>query len=250
MSQTYSSPARALVPGTLPDLEVWQSEYTFCPQCEALVIYDADECGAWACPECETVGLADQADLDGWFYWFCFPGCLPEGEPVGPFDTQAKALADARSWTRPSMITTIISGGQTGADQGGLAAALALGLDTGGVCPAGWRTERGADPSLAALGVTCHPSADYPPRTRANVAQADGTVWFGATLSVGYRCTWQAALAAHKPFLANPSLRSFRAWVETQRIRVLNVAGNRESKNPGIFERTREFLIEALAQED
>lgn len=40
----------------------------------------------------------------------------------------------------------IISGGQTGADQGGLDAGKALGLKTGGLMPKGWRTEAGPRP--------------------------------------------------------------------------------------------------------
>lgn len=31
----------------------------------------------------------------GWYWWPCFPGCLPDGEAAGPFPTQAAALADA-----------------------------------------------------------------------------------------------------------------------------------------------------------
>lgn len=31
----------------------------------------------------------------GWYWWACFPGCLPDGEPNGPFDTREAALADA-----------------------------------------------------------------------------------------------------------------------------------------------------------
>lgn len=34
--------------------------------------------------------------LSGWYYWHCFPGCLPDSEPIGPFATEAEALADAR----------------------------------------------------------------------------------------------------------------------------------------------------------
>ena len=33
----------------------------------------------------------------GWFWQACFPGCLPDSEPNGPFATRAEALADARS---------------------------------------------------------------------------------------------------------------------------------------------------------
>ena len=43
-------------------------------------------------------------------------------------------------------LTKIISGGQTGADYGALLAAHALGLETGGWAPKGWRTEDGPKP--------------------------------------------------------------------------------------------------------
>lgn len=33
----------------------------------------------------------------GWYWHACFPGCLPDGEPCGPFDSEAEALADAES---------------------------------------------------------------------------------------------------------------------------------------------------------
>ena len=33
---------------------------------------------------------------EGWYWQAGFPGCLPDGELVGPFATQADALADAR----------------------------------------------------------------------------------------------------------------------------------------------------------
>lgn len=44
------------------------------------------------------------ADLDegdglapGWYWWACFPGCLPDGEASGPFDTSGEAYDDAQS---------------------------------------------------------------------------------------------------------------------------------------------------------
>ena len=27
----------------------------------------------------------------GWYYWFCFPGCLPDSSPFGPYKTPAAA---------------------------------------------------------------------------------------------------------------------------------------------------------------
>ena len=32
----------------------------------------------------------------GWFWWACFPGCMPDGELNGPFDTGALAIDDAQ----------------------------------------------------------------------------------------------------------------------------------------------------------
>lgn len=34
----------------------------------------------------------------GWYWWACFPGCLPDGDPNGPFETEDAALEDARDW--------------------------------------------------------------------------------------------------------------------------------------------------------
>jgi hypothetical protein len=31
----------------------------------------------------------------GWYYWCCFPGCLPEGDPIGPFRSYEEARRDA-----------------------------------------------------------------------------------------------------------------------------------------------------------
>lgn len=32
----------------------------------------------------------------GWYWWPCFPGCLPDGEASGPFATEQEAIDDAR----------------------------------------------------------------------------------------------------------------------------------------------------------
>jgi len=31
----------------------------------------------------------------GWFYYWSFPGCLPEGDPVGPFPNEPAAILAA-----------------------------------------------------------------------------------------------------------------------------------------------------------
>jgi hypothetical protein len=32
----------------------------------------------------------------GWYWWACFPGCLPDGEPMGPFETEQDAIESAQ----------------------------------------------------------------------------------------------------------------------------------------------------------
>jgi len=38
----------------------------------------------------------DQPTEAGWYWWACFPGCLPDGEPIGPFETSREAWEDAQ----------------------------------------------------------------------------------------------------------------------------------------------------------
>jgi hypothetical protein len=162
------------------------------------------------------------------------------------------------------MLDRIVSGGQTGADQGALRAARAAGVPTGGWAPKGWLTEGPIDPGtckpwpkdvaarelLEGFGLVECPERGYPPRTRANVRDSDGTLWFGSHDSRGYATTHDAALAIGKPFAivyAGATRPSHVAvWVRDNGIRVLNVAGNRESVSPGIGVRVERFMNAVL----
>lgn len=75
--QAYSDPRRESDPFALPNVEVFHV----------------------------AEGEMQSADMDaedgemlpaGWYYWFCFPGCMPDSDPSGPFATEAEALADAQ----------------------------------------------------------------------------------------------------------------------------------------------------------
>ena len=33
----------------------------------------------------------------GWYWWPCFPGCMPDGEMDGPYPTQEDAIKAARN---------------------------------------------------------------------------------------------------------------------------------------------------------
>lgn len=36
------------------------------------------------------------AIAEGFYWWACWPGCLPDGDPIGPFETEQQAVNDAR----------------------------------------------------------------------------------------------------------------------------------------------------------
>jgi hypothetical protein len=144
----------------------------------------------------------------------------------------------------------VISGGQTGADQAGWRAAQACGIATGGWMPLHFMTENGPDGSLGRLyGAKAMPTGSYAARTARNVRESDGTLWFGTTDTPGTKTTLEACEVWRRPvFLVEPHRSILPSdavqWLRNQpQVHVLNVAGNRESKNPGIGERVERFLI-------
>lgn len=148
----------------------------------------------------------------------------------------------------------IISGGQTGADLGGLEAGKELGLETGGWAPKGWLTENGPQRDLLeSYGLKLCLEPGYPARTRRNIEDSNGTVIFGymSHNTPGSLLTLRLCRELNKPCLTlNLDGLFFKEdlleWIGKYHIKVLNVAGNRESRNLGIQERVRKFLVEAL----
>jgi hypothetical protein len=101
-----------------------------------------------------------------------------------------------------AMLERVISGFQTGADIAGIYAARAHGIPTGGAMPRGFLTEDGPRPDYAELyGAVELPTPSYPERTRRNVADGDGTLWFGDWHSPGGKATLDACRLQGKPFL-------------------------------------------------
>lgn len=144
------------------------------------------------------------------------------------------------------MIEKIISGGQTGADLGGLKAAKKLGIKTSGLAPKGYKTEVGNNPELFTVyGLAAASTDDYSYRTAANVRASHATVIFATNAkSLGTKLTIRTCEADGKPFMlinpfasdASALFTTFLAGVFARygRNLILNVAGNRESKSPGI----------------
>lgn len=73
--QAYSDPRRENDPYALPNVEVFYHDGTDTLESDA--------------PDAEPLP-------EGWYWWPCFPGCMPDGAPEGPFASEAEALADAQ----------------------------------------------------------------------------------------------------------------------------------------------------------
>lgn len=152
------------------------------------------------------------------------------------------------------MVERIISGGQTGADEGGLEAAQALGIATGGTMPYGFLTEEGVREDLAErFGLVECQEPGYGARTDLNVRDSDGTIRFAKNFgSPGERRTLNAIQSLGKPYIdvdvkrPRPH-RDVSDWFIRNCIRVLNVAGNRESTAAGIGAFTKEYLTVVLS---
>ena len=138
------------------------------------------------------------------------------------------------------MVEKIISGGQTGADRAGLDVGLALNIPVGGWCPQGRRAEDGPIPSRSPLVKT--PERNYQTRTRRNVEDSDGTLILNrGQLDGGTALTVKLARQMGKPCLIvaleeGIEQEAFQAWLDANQIAVLNVAGPRESKRPGVYD--------------
>lgn len=157
------------------------------------------------------------------------------------------------------MIHKIISGGQTGADRGGLEAAAELGLARGGWAPKGWRAEDGEIPAACREGMSETKSHTYWDRTARNIGSGDATILlsFGdLPRDSGSMLTAMLARGMQKPcrhFLLpeGGELSAFacgqvRSWLRDSDPGVLNVAGPRESREPGIQLAVRRALVLVL----
>ena len=152
------------------------------------------------------------------------------------------------------MIKKVISGGQTGADCGGLRAAKLMGIETGGMAPAGYKTLNGSNYELRdEFGLEEHVSDSYVPRTEYNARRSDGTLRFAADFrSAGEKCTLKAILRYKKPYLdidINHPIEPARVveWIKRNKIEILNIAGNSEKNAKGIEKFVADYLLQVFA---
>jgi len=147
----------------------------------------------------------------------------------------------------------IVSGGQTGADRAALDVAIRLGIPHGGWIPKGRITEAGFLPSKYRMKEM--PTASYALRTEQNVIDSDGTLIIsrgkltgGSALTAKYAAKHDRS-CRHIDLNAKPHLEAalnIAAWVMKNRIEILNIAGPRASKDPGIYDAVSDVLESAI----
>ena len=42
--------------------------------------------------------IGEEIASAGWYWQACFPGCMPDGDPSGPFETEQDAITDANDY--------------------------------------------------------------------------------------------------------------------------------------------------------
>ena len=171
------------------------------------------------------------------------------------------------------LLTKVISGGQTGADQAGLFSAKIFNFETGGFAPQGFRTLIGNKARM--LRDTFHleetSQRNYQVRTALNVQSSDATVRLATNFnSPGELCTLKAIKRYGKPFIdidllaqiaaeesdreayINSRAEEFIRFLVDNQVSTLNVAGNADRQPEdgfGIhFHAASEFLICAFAK--
>ena len=150
------------------------------------------------------------------------------------------------------MLKKIISGGQIGAEQAALDAAIRYNFPHGGWIQKGRKTEDGTLPYEYKLKEL--KSGAYPNYTERNVINSDGTLIISqGKLKGGSALPKKLAKEHNRPcfhvdlnetpaFIAASKINS---WIIEHNIEILNVVGSRASKDPKIYEDTK-YIIEGV----
>lgn len=97
--QAYSNPDREDDTYALPDIEVFQLTAAEVAETMEDEIYEFSKRHEYRLASMNSKvreemidAMVDELEIDGgWFYWYCFPGCLPDSEPIGPYATAQEA---------------------------------------------------------------------------------------------------------------------------------------------------------------
>ena len=141
------------------------------------------------------------------------------------------------------------TGGQTGVDRAVLDFCLENQEEVCGWCPAGRKAEDGIIPIHYPLDEL--EGAGYGERTKANVRDSEGTLILHlGNISGGTQLTAECCRKLGKPFLSlnlisvdkEAQVEELLEFMESEKIRELNVAGPRASEESEAYEKTQFFF--------
>jgi hypothetical protein len=147
---------------------------------------------------------------------------IANGFEIPAIETVVNSSPELTDVERPHQVVKIISNGTSGVSKIGLAVGSKLKLATGGVATAsavvdGYEMDR-------------HNNDNIPETVRKNVTNSDATIVFGKHDSVAVKVAQEAAEAANKPFLVNPTAEDIKDFLKDNNISVLNISGDRDNK--------------------
>jgi hypothetical protein len=150
------------------------------------------------------------------------------------------------------MLKKIISGGQSGADQAALDAAIKYNVPHGGWIQKGRKTEVGILPYEYKLKEL--KSGTHPNYTERNVINSDGTLIISHGKLKGGSALPKKLAQKYNRFCLHIDLNKtpafiaaskINSWIIEHNIKILNVAGSRASKDPKIYEVVK-YIIEGV----
>lgn len=68
-------------------LEVFQDTGKQCQDCNTVSLHSHEKCY-----DCGSKKLDEYKKA--WYAWFCIPGCIPDSDAFGPYETEKLALED------------------------------------------------------------------------------------------------------------------------------------------------------------
>lgn len=102
--QAYSNPDREDDPHALPDVEIFQLTATEAAEQDEELIWEYMKRPEFRLASMNSkvreqmldAIVAENGITGGWYWWTCFPGCMPDSSAFGPYATAAEAKQDAQ----------------------------------------------------------------------------------------------------------------------------------------------------------